>query len=114
MHEMTIAESVLNVIEDFASKEEDCQRIKIVRLEIGKLSGVEVEAMRFCFDAVAQGTLAEGAELDIIEQDGWAWCFDCRRQVPVEARTDPCAVCGGFRLQMMEGTVMRVMEMEIE
>ena len=113
MHEMTLAESVLDVVEAYASREA-CLRIKIVRLEIGKLSGVEPDAMRFCFDAVARGTMAEGAALDIVEQDGYAWCFDCRLQVPVEKRTDPCVVCGGFRLQMMEGTAMRVKEMEIE
>ncbi len=113
MHEMSLAESVLGVIEDYASRE-DCLRVKIVRLEIGKLSGVEPEAMRFCFDAVVRGTLAEGAMLDIIEQDGKAWCFDCRLEVPVEARTDPCAVCGGFHLRVMEGTTMCVKEMEVE
>ena len=113
MHEMTLAESVLDVIEDYASRE-GCLRVKTVRLEIGKLSSVEPEAMRFCFDAVAHGTLAEGAVLDIIELDGSAWCFDCKRQVPVEARTDPCVACGGFSLQVTEGTLMRVKEMEVE
>lgn len=113
MHEMSLAESVLGLIEDRTLREGG-QRIKMVRLEIGKLSAVEPEAMRFCFDAVAQGTLAEGAMLDIVEQEGSAWCFDCNREVPLAARHDPCAACGGFRLQVAEGTAMRVMELEIE
>ncbi|WP_435626683.1 hydrogenase maturation nickel metallochaperone HypA [Candidatus Ferrigenium straubiae] len=113
MHEMSLAESVLGLIEDCLIREGG-QRIKMVRLEIGKLSAVEPEAMRFCFDAVARGTSAEGAVLDIVEQEGSAWCFDCNREVPLAARYDPCTTCGGFRLQVAEGTAMRVKELEIE
>lgn len=113
MHEMALAESVLDLIKDCLFKEGG-QRIKMVRLEIGKLSAVEPEAMRFCFDAVVQGTPAEGAVLDIIEQEGSAWCSDCNLKVPLTARYDPCPACGGFRLQVSEGIAMRVKELEIE
>ena len=113
MHEMSLAESMLGLIEDCALREGG-QRIRTVRLEIGKLSAVEPEAMRFCFDAVTRGTLAEGAVLDIVEQEGSAWCFDCNREVPLGARYDPCPVCGGFRMQVAEGTTMSVKELEIE
>ncbi len=113
MHEMSLAESVVDLV-DYRARREGCQRVKTVRLEIGKLSGVEPEAIRFCFDEVAGGTLAEGAALDIIEQDGHAWCFDCGQLVPLASRSDPCPECGGFRLRMDEGVAMRVKELEIE
>ncbi len=113
MHEMALAENVLDLIRDYLLTEGG-QRVKTVRLEIGKLSAVEPEAMRFCFDVVAQGTLADGAVLDIIEQEGVAWCSDCKLKVPIAARYDPCPACGGFHLQVMEGLSMRVKELEIE
>lgn len=113
MHEMSLAEGVLDLVE-YRARREGCHRVKTVRLEIGKLSGVEPEAIRFCFDAVASGTMAEGAALDIVEQDGRAWCFDCGRLMKLAARSDPCPGCGGFRLRMDEGVAMRVKELEIE
>ena len=113
MHEMALAEGVLGLVEDCAARE-GCLRVRTVRLEIGKLSGVAPDAMRFCFDAVARGTLAEGAALDIVEPDGAAWCFDCNRQVTLAERSDPCSLCGGFSLQVTEGTSMRVKELEVE
>ncbi|HXU93174.1 MAG TPA: hydrogenase maturation nickel metallochaperone HypA [Gallionella sp.] len=113
MNEMLLAEGVVDLV-DHRARREGCQRVKTVRLEIGKLSGVEPEAIRFCFDEVASGTLAEGAALDIVEQDGQAWCFDCGQLVPLAARGDPCPECGGFRLRMDEGVAMRVRELEIE
>lgn len=113
MHEMSLAESVIDLVE-YRARREGCQRVKTVRLEIGKLSGVEPEAMRFCFDAVAGGTLAEGAALDIVEQEGRAWCFDCGGMMPLAARSDSCPECGGFRLRVDEGAAMRVKELEVE
>ena len=113
MHEMSLAESVIELVEHRARRE-GCQRVKTVRLEIGKLSGVEPDAMRFCFDAVTGGTLAEGAALDIIEEEGRAWCFDCSRPTPLSARSDPCPECGGYHMRLDEGLAMRVKELEIE
>lgn len=113
MHEMSLAESVVELVE-YRARRNGWQRIKAVRLEIGKLSGVEPDAMRFCFDAVTGGTLAEGAALDIIEQDGRAWCFDCSRLTPLATRGDPCPECGSFHLRVDEGLAMRVKELEIE
>ena len=65
MHEMSLAEGVLQLIEDSA-RQEEFSKVTTVWLEIGQLAGVEVEAMRFCFDAVTRGSLAEGANLEII------------------------------------------------
>jgi len=113
MHEMSLAESVIELVE-YRARRNGSTRIKTVRLEIGKLSGVEPDAMRFCFDAVASGTLAEGAALDIIEQEGLAWCFDCSLSTPLASRSDPCPECGGYRMRLDEGLAMRVKELEIE
>jgi hydrogenase nickel incorporation protein HypA/HybF len=110
---MAMTEKLIDVVENFADGE-GCQRIRVVRIEIGKLSGVEPAMMHFCFDAVARGTAAENAVLEISEVEGNAWCFDCRRQVPLAARFDPCPRCGGVHLQPMDGTRMRVKEMEVE
>ena len=47
---MSLAEGVLAIIEDHA-RTNGFARVKSVWLEIGQLSGVETEAMRFCFFA---------------------------------------------------------------
>ncbi|MGA7594464.1 MAG: hydrogenase maturation nickel metallochaperone HypA, partial [Gallionella sp.] len=63
---MSIAESVLQIIEDKA-KSDGYARVKTVWLEIGQLAGVEAESLRFCFDAVTRDSVARGARLEIIE-----------------------------------------------
>ena len=113
MHEMSLAEGVIQVLEDSA-KNQGFSRVKKVWLEIGQLSHVEAEAMRFCFDAVCKNSIAEGAELEIIETAGRGWCHDCGQQFDYSARYDPCPHCQGYQVQMVSGDEMRVKELEVE
>jgi len=53
VHEMALAEEVLQIVQD-AARRDGCRRVRALWLEIGQLSSVEPEAMRFCFEAVAR------------------------------------------------------------
>jgi len=113
MHEMSLCEGVLQLLEAHAEKE-GFRRVRVVRLEIGALAGVEPEAMRFGFDVVMKGTLADGARLEIIELPGRAWCLCCGESVEIGQRFDPCPKCGGYQLQITGGEELRVKELEVE
>jgi len=113
MHEMSLCEGVLQVLEESA-RTQGFRRVKTVWLEIGALSGVEVEAMRFSFEVVVKGSLAEGAQLEIIELPGRAWCMPCSETVLVQQRFDACPTCGSYQLQVTGGDEMRIKELEVE
>ena len=113
MHEMSLADGVLRLIEDSA-KVNRFSRVKTVWLEIGEMAGVEAEAMRFCFDSVMKGTLADGARLEIIATEGRGQCFSCGKTVPIQLRYDPCPLCGGYPVEPTGGLEMRVKELEVE
>lgn len=113
MHEMSLAESVREIVEETA-RANGARRVAAVRLEIGKLAQVEIEAMRFAFEVVRRGSLAEDARLDIVETDGTAWCLRCSGAVVITQRGDPCPQCQSFQLQVTGGDRMRVMDIEIE
>ena len=113
MHEMALCEGVLQILVANA-KAQGYHQVKRVWLEIGGLSGVETEAMRFGFDVVTKGTLADRARLEIIEIPGEAWCMQCSKTVPVKQRFDACPECGSYQLQVTGGDQMRVKELEVE
>ncbi len=113
MHEMSLAENVLQIIED-AAAEQNFSRVKTVRLEIGQLAGVEAEAMKFCFEAVTRDSIAQGAKLEIIETPGLAHCTHCAMTVHVRTLYDACPQCGKFPLQVTGGNEMRVKELGVE
>lgn len=112
MHEMSLAEGVLQLIED-AARQQKFEKVITVWLEIGQLSGVEVEAMAFCFDAVTRDSVAQGARLEIIALPGVGWCMECSKSVPMSEVFGECPHCGGFQMQVTGGTEMRVKELEV-
>jgi hydrogenase nickel incorporation protein HypA/HybF len=113
MHEMSLAESVLQLIED-AAREQDFRRVHRVTLEIGRLAAVEAEAMRFCFDAVTRGSIAEGASLEIIDVPGTGRCDACGHTLEMQEPYGLCPKCGSARLQVIAGDRMRVKDLEVE
>lgn len=113
MHEMSLCEGILRVIEEEAEAQ-SYHRVKTVWLEVGALAGVEIEALRFGFDVVMKDSIAKGARLAIIEVPGQAWCMSCMKTVAIAQRFDPCPECGGFQLQVTGGEEMRIKELEVE
>jgi len=113
VHEMSIAEGIVQVLEDQA-KAQQYDRVKTVWLELGPLSMIETEALTFCFEAVTRSTLAEGAELKIINIPGEAFCMQCLKNVPINQRYDSCPECGSYQLQVVQGDEMRIKELEVE
>lgn len=113
MHEMSLCESILQVLEEQAQAQQ-YHKVKTVCLEIGALAGVEVEALRFSFDCVMQGSLADQARLEIIEIPGEAWCLPCGCNVTVQHLYDLCPRCGSHQLQVNSGDQMRIKELEVE
>lgn len=113
MHEMSLADSMLSIIEQTA-REQSVRRVRAVVLEIGALACVEPDAMRFCFDAVTRGTIAEGAELRIIEKSGEGWCAACAKTVRLTERYGVCPACQGTQVAVTGGDRMRVLELDVE
>lgn len=113
MHEMSIAEGIVQLLEEQAAAQR-FRRVRAVWLEIGPLAAVEVESLRFCFDAVTRHSLAAGARLEIIEMPGRAWCLGCNAGVAIRRRHDACPQCGSYRLQLTGGDELRVKELEVE
>ena len=113
MHEMSLCENILDILEQQA-REQQYHKVSTVWLEIGTLSSVEPEAMRFCFDAVMKGSLAEKAQLEIVLVQGQAWCLQCNKNVIIKQRYDACPDCDAFPLQVTNGEQMRIKELEVE
>lgn len=112
MHEISLLESVLEIVETQA-RQQNFTQVKKISLEIGALSCVAAEALRFGFDVVMKGTLAENAELTIIEIAGQGKCSRCAQLLELETLHDPCSHCGAFGVQIMQGEQMRIKELRV-
>lgn len=109
MHELGITRNIVAIASDAAKG----RPVRRVTLEVGKLSGVMTDAIAFCFDIAAQGTVLEGAALDITEVDGRARCLDCSAEFTTATLFDPCA-CGSHRVLRLAGDELNVKSLELE
>ena len=108
MHEMAITESVVQAI---------CERmgdapVRRVCLEIGTLSGVVADSVRFCFDLVSEGTTLEGASLEIVQPTGKARCRDCGTEFALDDLLELCP-CGSANRELLAGEELRIREVEV-
>jgi hydrogenase nickel incorporation protein HypA/HybF len=97
--------------------ERRCQafsRVRTVRVCVGALGHVEPDALRFCFDAVTAGTIAEGAKLTIEVIPGEGICSGCHRVVRVDDRFAACPVCSHPQVRITAGVDLRLAELEVE
>lgn len=112
MHEMSLAEGIVQIVESTARANE-ARAVRAVWLELGALSHVEQEALRFSFDVVKRGTVAADARLEVVTTPGRAWCMPCGDTVDLAKLGDPCPTCGSYQLQVTQGDEMRVKEIEV-
>lgn len=113
MHELSLCMELIRVIEDH-HRRQPFRRVRAVRLAVGALAGVEIEALRFGFTVAAQGTLAEDAVLEIDQPPGQAVCLDCGAAMEIRDREEPCPQCGGYSLRVRGGVDLRMVELEVE
>ncbi|HXN83850.1 MAG TPA: hydrogenase maturation nickel metallochaperone HypA [Myxococcales bacterium] len=108
MHELGIVQDVIELV----SERSRGARVARVVLEIGALSAVLPDAVRFCFDVASEGTPLAGAMLQIIETPGQARCRACGRTFELLQPFGRCA-CGGTDLEWLRGEELRIREMEV-
>ena len=108
MHELSITQNLVAIVEGHAQG----QQVKRVTLEIGKLSGVMAEAIRFCFEACTENTLLAGAQLEILEPEGEVICRRCGLEFTVQQLYEVCD-CGSASLAIRSGDQLNIKEMEL-
>ncbi len=109
MHELGITQEVVAIAQEHAKG----RRVLRVVLEIGKLSGVLPDAVRFCFESCAEGTAVEGATLEIVEIPGRGMCLACNGEVPLDRAFGQCE-CGNTNLEWIAGDELRVRGLELD
>lgn len=113
MHEMSLAEGILEIVADTA-RAQGATRVRDITLEIGALAGVEVDALRFCLDTVLRNSVAAGARVSVERVPGRGWCLACSTEVEIAQLYDPCPRCGAYQVTPTAGRDMRVKDVLLE
>ena len=112
MHELSIAQAIVNQAIDVLNKE-DGIAIKRVALTIGVLSGIEEHALRVAFPIACEGTAAQGSKLEVEIEEASVYCNDCQSEVVVTPPFMVCETCFGSNVDFRKGRDMIIRQIEI-
>lgn len=112
MHELSIVMSIIQIAEKESAKN-NAVRVDEIELEIGGLSGIEMQAFDFAWQQAVRSTLLEKAKRTINHIDGEGKCMDCEAVFPMQQLYEPCPVCGDHFVTIQKGKELRVKSLVI-
>ncbi|MBN2808301.1 MAG: hydrogenase maturation nickel metallochaperone HypA [Deltaproteobacteria bacterium] len=115
MHELSLIQSLLTIIEAQAEKEK-FTRVNQVALSCGRLSAVEPSALAFAFKTLAQFGICADAELKLTILPMKIHCFTCNREF-IDEDADPtsCPHCRGDQVVVTEGwQELQLLELDVD
>lgn len=108
MHELGITRNIVAIVSENAGN----KTVSRVTLDIGKLSAIMPDAIRFCFDICSKDTPLENARLEINEIPGQGRCDVCGNNINLELPYGQCE-CGSRQITCIAGEELKIREMEV-
>jgi hydrogenase nickel incorporation protein HypA/HybF len=112
VHELSIACELVKSAAAEATRH-GAARVVGVDLVLGALTGVEPDALAFCFPVAAAGTPCDGAELRIEIEPAKGRCADCAATSEINSLMSPCPRCGAWPIGLEGGREMRLRSVEV-
>lgn len=107
MHELSIAQSIVELAEDVAIKEQ-AESIKSIEIEIGTLSGVVQDALEFALDVTVKNTMLNNAKIKYLKIEGKADCIVCNFQFNMNDLLALCPKCKQANFKIVDGKQLRI------
>lgn len=112
MHELSIATSIIKTTENEVDVANGEKVLEII-LEIGKLSGVEIQSLYFVWELAAKNTVLEDSKITIFEPEGVAVCAECETKYPLEKIYDSCPKCNSPFKTIISGKELKIKKLII-
>jgi hydrogenase nickel incorporation protein HypA/HybF len=113
MHEMSIALSIIDIVKDYAEKE-NAKEVKEIELEVGTLSGIEFEALEFALTVSLKNTLIENSKININKIQAKSVCLDCENEFDALHLFDNCPKCSSNNTKLIKGKELQVKSLLID
>jgi hydrogenase nickel incorporation protein HypA/HybF len=113
MHELGIAQSVLEAVKVEAARHGNAKPVTVA-LRVGELASVDPEALRFAVEALTRATELEGLQLEIECCPRRHRCLDCSSEFAVKDFDFQCSACGSLRSECISGDQLELAYLELE
>lgn len=112
MHELSIAQSILSIAENAAPQ--NTAVVTSIGLQVGELSGVAVDSLKFALSVIKENTILQDADVDIEVVKGEAQCTDCNTVFPMDHFGSCCPRCGSYFVKVLKGREMKVLNIVVD
>lgn len=114
MHEMPYTQNIFQIVIDYAKKH-NSSKVKKVYLKIGNMTGVVEDSVRFYWESLTVGSVAEGAELVVEHVPIKVRCYNCSTEYVAEDQFSfVCPECKFFGGEVLSGKEVVVESIELE
>jgi hydrogenase nickel incorporation protein HypA/HybF len=107
MHEMGITGGILAAAFESAEKA-GAERITEIHISVGELTEIEEFALRFAFDSLTPGTMAEGATLGVTFISARSHCNDCGTDYYHDRFEMVCPECSSMFVTLLQGRELTI------
>jgi hydrogenase nickel incorporation protein HypA/HybF len=114
MHEMGIAMQIVDIAKASIPETLKHKKLERINIDVGKLSAIIPENLKFCFEVSVKNTPFEDTELIITEIPVIVQCNDCSKIWEVTSADYTCIYCGSSSLKYLSGEGMKVKSVELE
>ena len=112
MHELSIAQSIVDIADEEARKA-GAVAISKIELDIGLLAGIEFDAFDFAWPEAVRNTFLENAERVINKIPGKAQCVSCGHIFEMKDYFELCPECGAYNHEIISGKELKIKSIEI-
>lgn len=112
MHEFSIARSIVNIAEEEVRKA-GAKVVEEIELDIGELSGIEMDSLEFVWDAAVKGTVLNNAKRLVNKIDGRAKCQNCKTEFEMHQLFDACPKCNNYFNSILSGKELKIKSITI-
>ena len=113
MHELSIAMNIVEIVDEEVKKAE-ASVVRELELDIGRLSGVVIEALEFALTEAVKDSVLEKARITINDIPATAKCNECQFEFAVEDLYTPCPSCHSFDTEIISGGELRIRSLFVD
>ena len=113
MHELSLAQGILDIVEQEMSRH-GATRVSLIRLDVGEFTAVVPESLSFCFEVITKGTPFEGVRLELNPVPLTGRCKGCGEEFKIRDYTFICPKCESKDIETIAGKELLIKEIEAE
>jgi hydrogenase nickel incorporation protein HypA/HybF len=113
MHELSIAQNIVEIVAEYAKKN-NAKRVTEIILDIGAVSGVIPDNLEFAWEISVKNTIAEGALIKINFIEAKAVCLECNKEFKLDDIFSMCEFCNSIKYDIIQGKELKVKSIIIE